>query len=75
MLKKQSFFLLFVWATNKVKQIISGRHDVYIVLLYQLFFARKKEKIAIKMSSKYLVESRIASWEILERLSTIHMDK
>ena len=37
--------VLLLWA-NKVKQIISGRHDVYIVLLYQLFFLqeRKKEK-------------------------------
>ena len=59
--------VLLLWA-NKVKQIISGRHDVYIVLLYQLFFLQeRKRKSPIKMSSKYLVESRIVmgnSWEV-----------
>ena len=45
--------VLLLWA-NKVKQIISGRHDVYIVLLYQLFFLQeRKRKSPIKMSSKY----------------------
>ena len=37
--------VLLLWA-NKVKQIISGRHDVYIVLLYQLFFCKKEREKA-----------------------------